>query len=206
MTELGIYGGTFAPVHNGHIAAAEAFLTQAGLDRLLIIPTLIPPHKQISYKDDPQDRVNMLHLAFDGHPEYGKKLFISEYELNSPPPSYTVYTLRHFTAPDTRITFLCGTDMFLTLDKWKAPEEIFKLCRIALMPREGEITEELSAKFKEKEQFYKKTYGADIIRINAPAIEISSSQIRSGDDVFRKKYLPESVYNYITERGLYERN
>ena len=206
MLELGIYGGTFAPVHIGHIAAAEAFLAQAGLDKLLIMPTLIPPHKQLTYKDDPKDRLNMLHLAFEDHEEYNKRLFISEYELNSPPPSYTVYTLKHFTEPNTHITFLCGTDMFLTLDKWKAPEEIFKLCRIAFMPREGDITEADKKLFEEKENFYKAEFGADIIRITAPAIEISSSQIRSGDDTFRKSYLPEKVYRYITERGLYERN
>ena len=59
MLELGIYGGTYAPVHNGHITAAEAFLAQAGLDKLLIMPTLIPPHKQLSYKDDPQELVRL---------------------------------------------------------------------------------------------------------------------------------------------------
>ena len=206
MLELGIYGGTYAPVHNGHITAAEAFLTQAGLDKLLIMPTLIPPHKQISYKDDPQDRLNMLRLAFKNHSEYGKRIFISEYEINSPPPSYTVYTLRHFADANTRITFLCGTDMFLTLDKWRSPEEIFKLCRIALMPREAEISSELETKLSDQEEYYKKHFNADIIRITSPAIEISSSELRAGDDEFRKKYLPEAVYEDITEHGLYERN
>ena len=204
MLELGIYGGTYAPVHNGHITAAEAFLEQAGLDKLLIMPTLIPPHKQLSYRDDPQDRLNMLRLAFEKHSEYGKRIFISDYEINSPPPSYTVYTLRHFADENTRITFLCGTDMFLTLDKWKAPDEIFRLCRIALMPREAEISSELEAKLTAQEEYYKKQFNADIIRIHAPAIEISSSEIRAGDGEFRKKYLPKAVYEYITEHGLYE--
>lgn len=206
MFELGIYGGTYAPVHNGHIAAAEAFLAQAKLDKLLIIPTLIPPHKQLSYRDDPRDRLNMLHLAFDGHDEYDKRIFISEYELNSPPPSYTVNTLKHFTEAGTRITFLCGTDMFLTLDKWRSPAEIFRLSRIALMPREAEISPELEERIAEQTYFYKKVYNADIIRITAPAIEISSSQIRSGDEAVRKKYLPDAVYEYITEHKLYEHN
>lgn len=205
MTELGIYGGTYAPVHNGHIAAAEAFLAQAKLDKLLIIPTLIPPHKQLTYSDDPQDRLNMLRLALEGHAEYNKRIFISEYELISPPPSYTVNTLRHFTAENTRITFLCGTDMFLTLDKWRAPDEIFRLCRIAVMPRESDVSTELEAKLTEQTEYYKKVFGADIVRITAPAIEISSSEIRAGNDEFRKKYLPKAVYEYITEHGLYER-
>ena len=152
MTELGIYGGTYAPVHKGHIAAAEAFLAQAELDKLLIIPTLIPPHKQLTFKDNPQDRLNMLRLAFESHEEYNKRIFISEYEINSPPPSYTVNTLKHFTKKNTRITFLCGTDMFLTLDKWRAPEEIFRLSRIAIMPRESTVSPELEIKLSEKSQ------------------------------------------------------
>ena len=204
MTELGIYGGTFAPVHNGHIAAASAFISQAKLDKLLVIPTLIPPHKRMDFSDDPQDRLTMLRLAFSTHPEYGKKLFISDYELNAPPPSYTVNTLRHFEEKNTRITFLCGTDMFLTLDAWKEPSEIFRLCRIAFMPREAELTDELEKKLAEKEKFYREHMKADIMRITAPAIEISSSEIRNGCNEIRKKYLPKDVYDYITERKLYE--
>ena len=204
MFELGIYGGTYAPVHNGHIAAADAFLNQAKLDKLLIMPTLIPPHKQLTYVDNPQDRLNMLHLAFKEHSEYNKRLFISDYEINSPPPSYTVNTLRHFTEENTRITFLCGTDMFLTLDKWREPETIFRLCRIAVMPREANVTTELEARLTEQTEYYKKVFGADIIRIIAPAIEINSSEIRAGDGGFKEKYLPKAVYEYITEHGLYE--
>ena len=181
-------------------------MSSAALDRLLIIPTLIPPHKQVKYKDDPKDRLNMLHLAFKNHPEYGKKLLISDHELNSPPPSYTVYTLRHFTAPNTRITFLCGTDMFLTLASWREPEEIFRLCRIALMLREETATPELEAQIKERECFYREHFGASIIRINSPSIEISSSAIREGTDELRQKYLPKAVYDYVMEHGLYGRN
>ena len=206
MFELAIYGGTFAPVHNGHIHAARAFFNAVKPDRLLIIPTLIPPHKQLDFADDPKDRLNMLRLAFENEPEYGKKLFISDYELSAPPPSYTVNTLRHFAKEGQRITFLVGTDMLLTLDKWREASEIFKLCRIALMPREAEISSELETKLSDQEEYYKKHFNADIIRITSPAIEISSSELRAGDDEFRKKYLPEAVYEYITEHGLYERN
>lgn len=202
MKELAIYGGTFAPVHNGHVLAANALLERLCPDQLLIIPTLIPPHKQISFDDDPLDRLKMLHLTFDGHPQYGKKLFISEYELHSPPPSYTVNTLKHFTAPDTHITFLCGTDMFLTIHSWYRAEEIFKLCTVALMKREsdgGEAAERIDSQMR----FLKESYGADIINIDVPPIEISSSEIRSGDDEMRKKYLPHAVYDYIKEKKLY---
>jgi len=203
--ELAIYGGTFAPVHNGHVIAAKAFFEAVNPDKLLIIPTLIPPHKQITFHDEPLDRLEMLKLAFQDEPLFSKKIFISDYELNSPPPSYTVNTLRHFQKDDQRITFLVGTDMFLTLDEWKEPEEIFKLCRIALMKRESEISD-ISAYIDKKLLIYRNKYNADIIVVNHQPVEISSSDIRNGDDKIRKKYLPKSVYNYIKERGIYENN
>ena len=202
MKELAIYGGTFAPVHNGHLLAANAFLDTVKPDKLLIIPTLIPPHKRIDFADDPSERLKMLHLTFDNHPEYQKKLFISDYELNSPPPSYTVNTLKHFSSPDTHITFLCGTDMFLTLHTWHKAEELMKLCTIALMKRETEHGE-IDVKIAEQRKFLTESYGADIITVDVTPIEISSSEIRNGDDEFRKKYLPSAVYDYIKEKNLY---
>ncbi len=205
MTELAIYGGTFAPVHIGHVRATEAFYEFVKPDKLLLIPTLIPPHKQIDFLDDPHDRFEMLRLAFCGHKDFGKKIFISDYELSAPPPSYTVHTLRHFSAPDTHITFLCGTDMFLTLDSWYQPKEIMKLCRIAFMRRENE-TPETEDKISRQYKNLTENYGADIVTIQASPIEISSSDIRLGGDNFRKKYLPEAVYRYIKEKGLYDNN
>lgn len=203
MKELAIYGGTFAPVHSGHLLAANAFFDAIKPDELLIIPTLIPPHKRIDFDDDPLDRLKMLHLAFDGHSEYGKRLFISEYELNSPPPSYTVNTLKHFSSPDTHITFLCGTDMFLTIHSWFHADEIMKLCTIALMKREAENAK-ITEKIKLQTEFLTESFGADIITIDVPPIEISSSEIRNGDDETRKKYLPPAVYDYIKEKKLYD--
>lgn len=202
MYELAIYGGTFAPVHIGHVHAARAFFEAVKPDKLLIIPTLIPPHKQITFKDNPYDRLEMLKLAFENEPYYGEKIVISDYELTAPPPSYTVNTLRHFSAPDTHITFLVGTDMFLTLDKWKNPEEIFRLCTIAFMKREADTTN--NALIDEKLTIYRNKYNADIIIIDTPPIEVSSTDMRLGDDTAMKKYLPEAVYRYIKEHGLYE--
>ena len=205
MFELAIYGGTFAPVHNGHIHAARAFFNAVKPDRLLIIPTLIPPHKQLDFADDPKDRLNMLRLAFENEPEYGKKLFISDYELSAPPPSYTVNTLRHFAKEGQRITFLVGTDMLLTLDKWREASEIFKLCRIAFMRRESNDSEYLS-QIDEKLNVYRNKYNADILVINEDPIEISSSDIRSGSAQTRKKYLPKAVLDYIEANGIYKQN
>ena len=202
MEKTAIYGGTFAPVHIGHVRAAKEFFKAVKPDRLLIIPTLIPPHKQITFRDNPVDRLNMLHLAFDDDSFFEGKLTVSDYELNSPPPSYTVNTLRHFSAPDRKLIFLVGTDMYVTLDKWREPEEIFKLCTVALMKREKE-SDKISAIVDDKTFVFRNKYNADIIFIEAPAIEISSSQIRNGSDSLRKKYHPPQVYDYIKEFGLY---
>ncbi len=203
MYELAIYGGTFAPVHIGHVHAAKAFFDAVQPDKLLIIPTLIPPHKQLSFADDPQDRLEMLKIAFKDDPLYEKKIFISDYELTAPPPSYTVNTLRHFKNDDTHITFLVGTDMFLTLDKWREPEEIFRLCTIAFMRRESDNAQN-NALINEKLTIYRNKYDADIKIINTPPIEISSSELRSSDGKGIKKHLPSGVYEYIKEHRLYE--
>lgn len=205
MYELAIYGGTFDPVHIGHICAARAFFEAVKPDRLLIIPTLIPPHKKMSVDDNPQDRLEMLKIAFKDFPGYGDKLIISDYELNTEPPSYTVNTLRHFKTEDVHITFLVGTDMFLTLDKWKEPEEIFKLCTIAFMSRETDLSKN-KALIDEKLSIYRNNYNADIKIINAPPIEISSSELRCANSELAKKYLPSGVYEYIKEHKLYENN
>ncbi len=203
MYELAIYGGTFAPVHNGHIHAAKAFFEAVKPDEMLIIPTLIPPHKQIRFADNPLDRLKMLEIAFSDMEHYGEKIFISDYELNAPAPSYTVNTLRHFSAPNTHITFLVGTDMFLTLDKWKEPEEIFRLCTVALMRRETDDKQNKSL-IDQCLISYRNKYNADIKIIDVAPIEISSSDIRMGDAAWAKKYLPEGVYDYIKEHRLYE--
>lgn len=203
MFELAIYGGTFAPVHNGHVHAAKAFLDTVKPDKLLIIPTLIPPHKQITFEDTPSDRLKMLHLAFKDEMLYGKKIFISDYELTAPAPSYTVNTLRHFSSPDTHITFLVGTDMFLTLDKWKSPDEIFSLCTVALMKRQSDDDNTL---IEQKTEEYRNRFNADIVFIDVAPIEISSSDIRLADDEIKQRYLPKEVYQYIKERALYEDN
>ncbi len=202
MYELAIYGGTFAPVHNGHVHAAKCFFEAVKPDKLLIIPTLIPPHKQLNFKDNPQDRLEMLKLAFMDKDGYGDKIVISDYELNAPPPSYTVNTLKHFSAQDTHITFLVGTDMFLTLDAWKSPEEIFKLCTVALMKRE--LSEEYSTQINEKLMIYRNKYNADIKVLDFVPIELSSTDIREMDSEDRKKYLPKAVFDYIKEHRLYE--
>ena len=207
MTELGIYGGTFSPPHIGHIRAAHAFLEQVKPDKLMIIPTYISPHKTYTSANGGEDgeiRLEMLKIAFDTD-ENGKRgvIEVSSCEIQEKRPSYTVYTLRRFTSPDTRITFLCGTDMFLTLDSWFRAPVIFELATICYVRRECDSVNDLAIEQKTEE--YKSRFGAKIIPVKTAVKEISSSELREAlknrADV--SDFLPKSVYDYIVEKSLY---
>ena len=199
--KLGIYGGTFAPIHNGHVNAAECFYDEMKLDHLLIMPTFLPPHKEAAPGDNPEARLEMARLAFEGEK---RNITVSDYEIKQKGKSYTYLTLRHFTSPDTDITFLCGTDMFLSFHEWKRPDEIFSLCRVALIRREKSdaVTEEKISAAKES---YIRDYSADIREIITEPVEISSSEIRtrilSSRDI--KNLVPAKVYDYIAANHLY---
>ncbi len=207
--EIGIYGGTFAPPHAGHFNAAMNFCSQLNPERLYIIPAAVPPHKTMVSEDNPSERIEMLRLAFEDHPDYNKRIFISDYEIMRRGLSYTVHTLEHFAklyppAEDYGITLLCGTDMFLTLAEWYQPERIFTLCRIAHI-RRGLYSGDTENSIIERTDFYKYFYHAEIISITGDIIEISSSDIRKRlysaqpNDL----YINKKVYEYIKRKKLY---
>ena len=201
MTELGIYGGTFAPVHNGHVSAANAFYDGLNLDELLVIPTFLPPHKVTEAGDDPAMRLAMTKLAFQDNP---RRITVSDYEVHRGGTSYTYLTLAHFTAPDTRITFLCGTDMFLTIDSWKHPEILFALARIAHVKRE-DTDAEIEAQIAERTAYYRSRYGGEVLHLDIPVVAISSTDVRTlcrqGRDI--SHLVPASVCDYIAANRLY---
>lgn len=157
MTRIGIYGGSFSPPHNGHIKAAEAFLEQMWLDFLFVIPAAIPPHKAPP-DVSAEDRLNMTRLAFSGM----EGVYVSDMELLRRGPSYTVDTLRELYGEDKRLFLLLGTDMVLTLDEWKDPEEIFKLSYPVYARREKDKI--LDEKILAKLALYKEKYGKMVTR------------------------------------------
>ena len=132
MIRIGIYGGTFSPPHNGHIAAAKAFMEQMWLDFLYVIPTATPPHKEMDVPVGAAHRLEMCRLAFSEM----EGVYVSDMEMRRGGRSYTVDTLRELTGEDRRLFLLCGTDMMLTLDQWREPEEIFKLSYPVYIRRE----------------------------------------------------------------------
>lgn len=197
---IGIYGGTFSPVHIGHVQAARAFMEQMWLDVLFVIPTGETPHKQMSEGASSADRLNMCKLAFAGI----DGVIVSDIEILRKGKSYTVDTLKVFSVnPEDRLFLLCGTDMMLTLDKWKDADEIFRLCYPVYIRRERDSS--LDATIISKIAEYKQKYGKNVVKLTVDPIEISSNQIRdmikAGEDA--SAYLPRGVYEYIKKEGLY---
>ena len=199
MTRIGIFGGTFSPPHNGHLQAAKAFMEQMWLDILYVIPTALPPHKEMESVISAKHRLEMCRLAFSGM----EGVYVSDMEIQRGGRSYTVETLRELTGDDRRLFFLCGTDMMLTLDKWREPDEIFRLCYPVYIRREADAS--LNSLIVKKIADYNEKYGKVVRRIVTEPIELSSSEIRGrlqrGELV--KELLPPSVEKYISDNHLY---
>ena len=199
MLRVGIYGGAFAPIHNGHVAAAKAFMEQMWLDVLFVIPTGTSPHKQMNRGASDEDRMEMCRLAFAGE----EGIIVSDMEIRRKGKSYTVDTLRELSGEDRRLFLLCGTDMMLSLDTWYRADEIFRLCYPTYIRREEDpiLTQRIVAKMGE----YQQKYGKIVRRIVAPPIVLSSTQIR--ETVQRggaiDAMVAPAVADYIRGHGLY---
>ena len=199
ITRIGIYGGTFAPIHNGHINAAKAFMDQMQLHYLFIIPTALSPWKIRDEGDDAHHRMKMCELAFEG--EIG--VIVSDMEIERGGINYTVDTLRSLAREDRRLFMLVGTDMALKLDEWREPAEIFKLCYPTYVRRESDKF--LEKQIIEKNTMYLEKYGKICRRIMTNEIELSSTEIRQrvreGKDI--SHLVPKKVAQYIKDNNLY---
>lgn len=195
----GVLGGTFDPVHLAHVALAKAAIEEAHLDRLIIMPARIQPFKFGKKIAEDHHRKAMAELAFEGN----EKIEVSDYELAQPGISYTINTLEHLKEiyPDNELFFICGTDSFLEMEKWRMGEDIIKDFSLAVSVRPGYRQEELCRKISE----YERKYAAHIIRINAQMPPISSTavreRLRQGKAI--ADLVPKEVERYIIENGLY---
>ena len=200
MMRIGIYGGTFSPPHNGHIAAAKAFMEQMWLDFLYVIPTATPPHKEMDVPVDAAHRLEMCRLAFSDV----EGVYVSDVEIRRGGRSYTVDTLREIAGEDRRLFLLLGTDMMLTLGNWREPEEIFKLCYPTYIRREKDAL--LDQMIVQKIAEYNEKYGKVVRRIVTEPIELSSNLVRerlqNGESI--SHLVPTSVEKYIRDNHLYE--
>ena len=203
--KIGIYGGTFNPPHLGHITAVKAVFELLGLDRLLLIPAGIPPHKAMPEGSaSAEQRLEMTRLAGE-QLGLGSKVQVLDLELKREGRSYTADTLAVLKEqyPEDELWLLMGTDMFLTLQAWKDPEKILGLAGIAAFGRTEEDTEEL---FSVQREYLCKTYPqARIFTLTIPGVvDISSTELREklakGEG---SRFLAPAVYGYILREGLY---
>ncbi|MBQ8208674.1 MAG: nicotinate (nicotinamide) nucleotide adenylyltransferase [Clostridia bacterium] len=199
--KIGIFGGTFSPPHMGHVRAAREFIIAMELDKLLVIPTSTSPHKAMIKTAAPELRLEMCRIAFDmGRCE------VSDIEIRRGGKSYTVLTLEELRDiyPKDELMFLCGTDMFLTLDRWFRAADIFKICTIVYVRREVDIVTE--REIKEKIDIYREQYGAKIRHISPRPTELSSTEVRdvNKNDGDISEMVPPAVEEFIRCHGLYE--
>lgn len=197
MAKIGLYGGTFNPIHNGHVGVCRQAVEQLRLDRLHLIPTFVPPHKAALDLAAGEDRLAMCRLATTEIPQ----VFVDDFELRRGGVSYTIDTLRTFRQqfPSDDLYLVMGTDNFLAFELWRSWQEIGTLCTLAVASREREGRGEM---------FYKAgklaAEGVRSIFLDNPIQVVSSTEIRgiigSGEPT---DLIPQKVQSYILEHDLY---
>lgn len=202
---IGIYGGTFNPPHLGHLTAARSAFELLKLDRLVLIPAGLPPHKALpDHSPTAEQRLEMTRLAC-GQLGLGDRAEVLDMELRREGKSYTADTLDAVSAlyPEAELWLLMGTDMFLTLQAWHEPERIFAKAGIAAFGRTEEDTEELFA--VQRDYLYRTYPDARLFTLTIPGVvDISSTELRQRLVEGRGGVLlPPAVYGYILREHLY---
>ncbi len=197
MQKIAVFGGTFNPIHNGHMHLAKRFAKMIGAQRVLLIPTYQPPHKHAPNLAPGRDRLAMCRLACEGN------IFeVSDIELKRRGRSYTADTLRELKKrnPDSELYLITGEDMFLTLKQWYEAETIFRLAVLCAAPRSGDGLRSLLdyAEILERE-------GAKTFIRNIEYLPISSTMVRNAvrDGKSISELVPPKVADYIAENKLY---
>ncbi len=197
--KIGIMGGTFDPIHNAHLALAEAAYEQLELDYVLFIPACQPPHKNKSGVSSASIRTDMVKLAIESNPHF----VFSDIELMRTGKSYTVDTLNelHQMNDNAEYYFIMGADSLFAISSWYKPEEIMQKAIIAAGIRDGKTIDEMNNCIDE----LKEKYNADIRFLKFPDLDISSTDLRNIRAEGRSiRYLvPEKVNDYLVSKGLY---
>jgi nicotinate-nucleotide adenylyltransferase len=213
---IGLLGGTFNPIHRGHLRAAEEVRLRFALSRVLFIPSYLPPHKQAADMASPEDRFAMVELALRAR----RRLVASALEIEAREKSYSIITLNKLKAlyPDALIFFILGVDAFLEIETWKSYRDVLEQCRFIVIsrpgfdlslalaalpaeyagriydcPRAGSIGEELLSRFR-------------IFLVEIKALDISSTDIRRRVKEGRpiRGLVPGAVEEYIRQKKLYQ--
>ena len=190
MTKVGLFGGSFNPPHLGHLIAVEEVLSALNLDKILFIPTCMPPHKEADLSAE--ERYKMTGIAISGNPRFE----ISDIEMKRGGISYTADTLRELRDLFREVEFylIMGADEFSEIENWREPEAVLTLSKVVVMGRPGCELGEVG-----------KIYVGRFLKVDVPLIEISSSDIRVRVKEGRSiAYLvPPGVEEYIIEKGFY---
>lgn len=186
---VGLFGGSFDPVHHGHLILARAALEELGLEEVRFIPAGAQPFKTRGPVAGAPDRLEMLRSALRGEPRF----VLEECEIRRPGPSYTVDTLRELTArePGRSFILLLGADAAQLLPRWREAEEVLRLARVAVFARPGHQVPE----------------GAWVqATVPAPLLELSATELRQRAAAGRslRYFVPDPVADYVATRGLYK--
>ena len=200
---IGILGGTFNPIHNTHLAIAQAARDQLNLDRVIFIPAKTPPHKPVERALAPAEhRLRMVELAV----AHLDAFEVSDLELKREGPSYTVDTLnalRRDLGPGTEIFFIVGTDQVMELPTWHRAQDVTKLCRLVPVERPGFPLKDIDALAANFSEDVVESLRANVLRLTPS--DVSATTIRQrlaqGEDV--TAFLPPEVLTYIRKHDLY---
>lgn len=205
---IGILGGTFDPLHFGHIRPAQTVLNTLALDEIWLMPNNIPPHKKLPVVAT-QDRLNMVQQTCDTLPHFT----LCDLEAKRDLPSYTVTSLERLNAqyPEHTFYFLMGMDSFLSLPKWYQWQSLFTLCHLVICQRPNHTLAPTEQIFTEYQKRLAKTKDMQqksglIYHVDIETEPYSSSQIRQQLSIGQldKTALPAPVYQYIKDHNLYE--
>ena len=190
MKKIGIYSGSFNPIHHGHVMLANYLVEFSDLDELWFVVTPQNPLKQKADLLDDAERLKMVQLAVGDDPRF----VVSDIEMHLPRPSYTINTLTTFSEqhPDCQFVFICGMDSLQNFKNWREYQKILDNFQLLVFPREGYDGGDLAQH-------------PSVTILKTPIIEVSSTFIRQsikeGRDV--RHFVPEKAFRYMTEKGLF---
>ena len=197
MARTAVFGGSFNPIHFGHLLLADEVRDALDLDWILFVPAAVPPHKSPAYLAPAADRYAMVELAVAAQPRFA----VSDLELRRAGPSYTVDTLEALRIPREDLFLIVGSETFMDLLTWHEPRRIAQLARIVVVPRVGSAFDPESAAVRK----VVREIGDEPLIVRATSLPISASdlrrRVREGRSVAYR--LPESVAAYIQAKRLY---
>lgn len=191
---MGLYGGTFDPIHNGHLLCAEETLEAYAFDHFWFIPSARPPHKpEDPSRATPEDRHHMVCLATDGHPMFR----VSRAEIDRPGRSYAVDTVREFQGhygPEAELSWILGADSLIDFEIWKDGDALLDMCRFIAVTRPEYDLDRVPATVRDRAEFF---------AITDVAISSTDVRARAAEGRSIRYRTPAAVAAYITDRQLY---